>query len=84
MTANYRFYAFEGQEGDEWIGLYFVPTTQSDNQIGPHRNGSGVILVAPCMTESNIETSYGRFPEFNQADLHAIEAVVGPLVNATA
>lgn len=41
MSANFKFIAYEGQEGDEQIGMSYVPAGAVDDEIGaaPPRYG---------------------------------------------
>lgn len=81
MSANYRFTAYEGQEGDEWIGLYYVPIDATDNEIGPHRPGTGMILFA-TPDRVRFTSVYGERPIFSVRDFKEMMLVALPIMQA--
>lgn len=81
MNANYRFTAYEGQEGDEQIGLYYVPAHATDDEIGPHRPGTGMVLFASldCVRFTSV---YGQPPVFTPRDFKEMLKVAQPIMQA--
>lgn len=66
MQANFRFTPYEGQEGDEQIGLYYVPIDAPSDEIGPDRPGTGMVLVSTPL-KVRFTSVYGRPPVFTPA-----------------
>ena len=81
MNANYRFTAYEGQEGDDQIGLYYVPVDAADNEIGPHRPGTGMILFE-MPDKIRFTSVYGERPIFMPRDIKEMMRVALPIMQA--
>lgn len=80
MQANYRFTAYEGQEGDSKVGMYYVPITYVGDEIGPHRPGTGMVLASK--TGSELTSVYGYMPTFNPVDIANMKRIAS-IVSST-
>lgn len=81
MKSNYKFIAYEGQEGDEQIGMSYVPAGAACEEIGPHRPGTGMILFE-SVDRVRFTSVYGEPPAFMPRDFKEMLKVALPIMQA--
>ena len=81
MSAKFKFIAYEGQEGDEQIGMSYVPAGAADDEIGPHRPGTGMILFE-SVDRVRFTCVYGALPAFTPRDFKEMLKVALPIMQA--